>query len=65
MQAPPVIHTLPGSAQTLVEAFKKDVVAVENSIPAASPHQLALDLPTGRSRDGEVWGVAEPAGGPC
>ena len=45
-----MLHTLPSSTQKLSEAIKKDVVAVEASVPAASPHQTTLAPLTGRNR---------------
>ncbi|KAM6033075.1 uncharacterized protein LJ206_001909 [Theristicus caerulescens] len=60
---PPLLHTLPGSAQKPSQASNKDGAAIKDSVPAASPHQTALALPTSRTTmkpKGEVWGVAEP-----
>ncbi|XP_040437329.1 uncharacterized protein LOC121082053 [Falco naumanni] len=50
VQVSPVLRTHPGSAQKLLEAFNKDVVASEDGVPAATPCQPALDMLSGRSR---------------
>ncbi|OPJ90348.1 hypothetical protein AV530_009082 [Patagioenas fasciata monilis] len=42
VQGPPVPRTLPSSAQEPGEASNKDRVAIEENIPAASPHQSPL-----------------------
>ena len=61
-----VLHTLPSSAQKPSVASSEDGAAIEDSVPAASPHQPALAPPTGRTTPkpkGEFWGVAELTGG--
>ena len=63
---PAVLHTLPGSAQKPSVASSEDGAAIEDSVPAASPHQPTLAPPTGRTTPktkGEFWGVAELTGG--
>lgn len=49
VQGPPVLHTLPGSAQKPSEASNKDRATMENSTSTASPHQPSLAPPTGRT----------------
>ncbi|GAB0200312.1 mitochondrial enolase superfamily member 1 [Grus japonensis] len=44
VQGRPVLHTLPGRTQKLSEASNKGGATIENSDPAASPHQPALAL---------------------
>ena len=63
---PAVLHTLPGSAQKPSVASNEDGAAIEDSVPAASPHQPTLAPPTGRTTPkpkGEFWGGAELTGG--
>ena len=63
---PAVLHTLPGSAQKPSVASSEYGAAIEDSVPAASPHQPTLAPPTGRTTPkpkGEFWGVAELTGG--
>ena len=63
---PAVLHTLPGSAQKPSVASSEDGAAIEDSVPAASPHQPTLAPPTGRTTPkpkGEFWGGAELTGG--
>ncbi|KAK4806589.1 hypothetical protein QYF61_013844 [Mycteria americana] len=61
VQGPPVLHTLPSSAQNLSEASNKDGVAIEDSISATSPHQTALAPITGRTTTKPTAAVTNPA----
>ncbi|KAK4806428.1 hypothetical protein QYF61_003185 [Mycteria americana] len=51
VQGPSVLHSLPSSTQNPLEASNKDRLAIEDSVPAPSPHQTALAPPIGRTTD--------------